>query len=196
IGVSPCLRSSRAISFSLSPARLPVRTLPSLATARKKKVPAIRAPRKSWREKWWLPRGDAETQRKKKRTHLVWFSLRLSLRLCVSAGNTHFRSASEFLRHPHDFFHRGHAVLDLAPAVFAQIAHAVLARLAGENAGIGVLHNQFADLVGDIHHLEDADARSVAAPTAFGATGAAPGKHAFSFGREDRAVGLLAVRAD
>src|ERR1039457_2170393 len=190
IGVSPCLRSSRAISFSLSPARLPVRTLPSLATARKKKVAAITAPRKSWRQKWWLPRGDAETQRKTQRTHLVWFSLRLSLRLCVSAGNTHFRSASEFLRHPHHFFHRGHAVLDLAPAVFAQIAHAVLARRAGQDAGIRVLHNQLAHLIGDVHHLEDADARTVAAPTAFGATGAAPGKHAFAFRRsEERRVG-------
>src|ERR1035438_3375434 len=45
MGVRPCLRSSRAMSFSLSPERLPVRTLPSLATARKKKVAAIRGPR-------------------------------------------------------------------------------------------------------------------------------------------------------
>src|ERR1019366_1477922 len=45
MGVRPCLRSSRAMSFSLSPERLPLRTLPSLATARKKKVAAIRGPR-------------------------------------------------------------------------------------------------------------------------------------------------------
>ena len=43
IGVSPCLRSSRAISFSSSPTRLPLRTFPSEATALKKKV-AIRIP--------------------------------------------------------------------------------------------------------------------------------------------------------
>src|ERR1035438_2372814 len=36
----------------------------------------------------WIPRRDAKTQRKTQRTHFVWFwfSLRLSLRLCVSAG--------------------------------------------------------------------------------------------------------------
>src|SRR5260370_11014329 len=90
-------------------------------------------------------------------------------------------SASEFLRHAHDFFHRGHAVLNLAPAVFAQIAHAVLARGAREYAGIGVVHDQLADLVGDIHHLEDPHARAVAAPIAFWAAGAAEGQNAFAF---------------
>jgi hypothetical protein len=37
-GGEPCLRNSRATNLSVSPARRPVRTLPSMATARKKKV--------------------------------------------------------------------------------------------------------------------------------------------------------------
>src|ERR1035441_423664 len=61
MGVRPCLRSSRAMSFSLSPERLPVRTLPSLATARKKKVAAIRGPRAG--ESGF----DAETRRRGER---------------------------------------------------------------------------------------------------------------------------------
>src|ERR1019366_1376945 len=69
MGVRPCLRRSRAMSFSLSPERLPLRTLPSLATARKKKVAAIRGPRDAG---WWIHRTvgthlDAETRRRGER---------------------------------------------------------------------------------------------------------------------------------
>src|ERR1035441_9192218 len=68
MGVMSCLRSKRAMSFSLSPERLPVRTLPSLATARKKKVAAIRGPRGGRRA---FPicelRLDAETRRRGER---------------------------------------------------------------------------------------------------------------------------------
>src|ERR1035441_4014391 len=67
MGVRPCLRSSRAMTFSLSPERLPVRTLPSLATARKKNVAAIRGPRggRVLPIRWM--RLDAETRRRGER---------------------------------------------------------------------------------------------------------------------------------
>src|ERR1017187_4704468 len=67
MGVRPCLRSSRAMSFSLSPERLPVRTLPSLATARKKKVAGIRGPRGGRVLPICGMRLDAETRRRGER---------------------------------------------------------------------------------------------------------------------------------
>src|ERR1035441_1499196 len=118
--------------------------------------------------------------------------------LCVSASLRGIRGRHhlEFLRHAHDFFYGGDSVLDFAPAVFAEIAHAVLAGGAGEDAGIGIFHDEPADLVVDIHHFKDAHAGGIAAAVALGAAGAAPGEDVFAFGREHGAVGELAARAD
>src|SRR5262249_22692793 len=149
--VRPCLRSSRTMSFSSSPVRLPVRTLPSEATARKKYVAAISA----------VP-----------------------------------RSSSQLLGHPHDLFHRGHAGLDLPPAVFAKIAHAVLPRRAGQYARIRVGHDQLADLVVDFHHLEDPHTGGVSASVAVFASHAAEDLYGFALGRNRVAVRLPAGLAD
>src|SRR5882724_10509939 len=103
MGVRPCLRRSRAMIFSSSPVRLPVRTLPSDATARKKKV-AIRGG----------PFSPAEAQRRRGRRgeNLSLCSLRF---LCVSASLRGKACSSEFLGHSHDLFHGGHAGTDHAP---------------------------------------------------------------------------------
>src|ERR1017187_6899820 len=105
MGVRPCLRSSRAISFSLSPERLPVRTLPSLATARKKKV-AIRAPRNTaTNEADDSPqrrRGHRDKRRENRRDNRAHFHGLLCVFLCVlCASAVNVLSPSEFLRHPH-----------------------------------------------------------------------------------------------
>src|SRR5450432_2191265 len=65
----------------------------------------------------------------------------------------------EFLRDAHHFIHRSDAVANFSPAVLAQVAHAVAARGLGEDGGVGVLHDELADLVVHVHHLEDAHAR-------------------------------------
>src|ERR1051326_4212950 len=111
--------------LSLSPVRLPLRTLPSEATARKKKV-------------------AMEEQ-----------------------------VSSKLLRHPHHLIHRTHAIADLSPAVLPQVAHAVAPRGARQDRGVFVRHDQFADLVVEIHHLENAHPRDVSAAVTLRAARAA-----------------------
>ena len=52
--------------------------------------------------------------------------------------------------------------LDLEQARLAQVAHAFLLRLLGDVERVAVAHDELAHLVGDRHHLVDADAALVA----------------------------------
>ena len=61
-----------------------------------------------------------------------------------------------------DFLERGHALLDLEEARVAQIADAFLLRLLGDVERGAVAHDELAHVVGDRHHLVDADAALVA----------------------------------
>src|SRR5690242_5401091 len=115
--------------FSSSPERLPVRTLPSEATARKKKVEAIRGPPRMG----WIStrrRRDAEQDAEhttRKQAEFYAAILRVFLRASASPRQFLGRS-SELLRHSHDLFHGGHARPDHAPAILTKIAHSVSAR--------------------------------------------------------------------
>src|ERR1017187_2147141 len=102
----------------------------------------------------------------------------------------------ELLGDSHDLCHRGEAHADLAPAVFAQVAHAVAARRLGERGGVFIRHDAGAQLVVELHHLEDAHAAGIAGSAAVFATGAAPGVQALAFGPNSGARRGLAVRAD
>src|SRR5437773_1487130 len=118
MGVSPCFRSSRATNFSFSAGRLPVRTLPSLATARKKKVAIMRASHLPQRrrdaeanaentfENWsaHLARafergGSRDLRRWRDQASLIrnLCAFSASLRLCGEPP----ASAPELLRHPY-----------------------------------------------------------------------------------------------
>ena len=86
--------------------------------------------------------------------------------------------------------------LDLPPAILAQVAHALAARGPGERGGVRVVHDELADLIVHIHHLENAHAPAVARAVALGASGAAERLDVFTVRREGQARRPPAVRAD
>src|ERR1041385_1800760 len=88
----------------------------------------------------------------------------------------------KFLCYPHDLVHGAHALADLLPAVLAEITHSIAARGLREHGGIFAVHDQFADLVVQFHHLENAYARRVAAAVALPAPLATVGKNPFALG--------------
>ena len=75
-----------------------------------------------------------------------------------------------FVGHGHHFLERGDALLHLPQPGLPQVAHAFAPRLVGDFDRVAAAHDQPPHLVGDRHHLIDADAALVAgAPAAVAA---------------------------
>src|SRR5580658_9479598 len=90
----------------------------------------------------------------------------------------------EFLSHAGDFLRRCDAPADLEPAVLAQVAHAVAASGGGELGGIFIAHDYAANILTQLHHLEDAEPAAKSGVEAVLASGAAPSGNGVAVGRD------------
>src|SRR5579885_416021 len=167
-GVKPCRWSSRATARSLSPGSVPVRSLPSGVTARYVKVAAMACNGKD----------AAGGQKDRAPPAPDSYGAEVIRRTALSPP------PSELLRHPHYLFHGRDSPGDFLPAVLAQVAHPVLAGRDRQLSGVGVPHDQAAQLFVHLHQLEDSHAPREACSHALGAARAAPGRNHSSFRRQ------------